>query len=107
MRSLSAALTVLAAVSVAIAQERPTTGLKTLPPSQHVASLRYCCDVYDVALKGGTVRPFKEYDLPFKTDAGANGPDRSMRSSWPAAAWVIEPSRDLGYVEDVMGRGEV
>jgi cytochrome c len=54
--------------------QREATDLKTLPPSQQVASLRYCRGAYDVRLKDGSVRSFKEYDLGFKTDTSDKGP---------------------------------
>ena len=37
--------------------------------------MRYCRGVYEVALKDGSVRSFKEFDLGFKTDSSAEGPD--------------------------------
>jgi len=52
----------LATSSSAFAQREPVD-LKTLPPGQQVGSLRYCGGMYH------------EYDLGFKTDAGAKGPE--------------------------------
>jgi cytochrome c len=74
LRTLPSALGLALALSGSAEAQRETTDLKTLPPSQQVASLRYCRGAYDVRLKDGSVRSFKEYDLGFKTDTSDKGP---------------------------------
>jgi len=63
-----AALPVLLASSIAFAQppERPTADLKALAGDRQVVSVSYCRGIYMVALKDGSARTFKEYDLAFQ-----------------------------------------
>lgn len=42
--------------------QREAPDLKALAPGQQVSSVRYCRGVYEVALKDGSVRAFKEFD---------------------------------------------
>jgi len=71
-----ALLLVLAASIGASAQppERGPADLKALPSDRQVTSVAYCNGAYWLALKDGTARTFKEYDLAFKIDTGAAGP---------------------------------
>jgi hypothetical protein len=39
--------------------------------------------VWEVALKDGSVRSFKEYDLGFKTDTSPKGPDATISALVP------------------------
>jgi cytochrome c len=56
------------------AQQREPVDLKLLPPSQLVGALSYCRGAWEVRLKDGSDRSFKEYDLGFKTDSSSQGP---------------------------------
>lgn len=68
------AVGLLLTVSGSASAQREATDLKTLPPGQHRAALSYCRGVYEVALKDGSVRSFKEFDLGFKTDSSGPRP---------------------------------
>jgi hypothetical protein len=68
--------------------QREPPDLKALAPGQQVSSVRYCRGAYEVALKDGSVRSFKEFDLGFKTDTSARGPD--------AAAPALVPTGRVG-----------
>jgi cytochrome c len=73
--------------SAAWAQPGPSD-LKALAPGQQVSFVRYCRGMYEVALKDGSVRTFKEFDLGFKTDTSARGPT--------AAAPALVPTGRVG-----------
>src|SRR5262245_61822778 len=88
LRALALAASLLIVVTGASLAQREPTDLKMLPASQQVVSLRYCRGAYDVTLKDGSVRSFKEYDLGFKTDTSAKGPD--------AAAPALVPTGRMG-----------
>ena len=49
--------------------------LKTLGPEQRVTSIRHCGDTYEVATAEGSSEPFWEFNLRFKTDSSALGPE--------------------------------
>ena len=74
-RLVSATALVLVSCVAAFGQERPIIDLKDLPSRQRVTAVTYCRGGYDVSLGGGSARKFKEYDLAFKIDSSANGPD--------------------------------
>ncbi len=59
---------------LAVAHEGKLVDLKAAPPDQQVAAGGYCKGVYEVKLKDGSTRQFKEFDLRFKTDSGPSGP---------------------------------
>ena len=46
-------------------------------------SVSYCRGIYMVALKDGSARTFKEYDLAFKTDTGPSGPAKGTPALVP------------------------
>jgi cytochrome c len=48
--------------------------LKDIPPAERVMSVGHCLGKYDVGLRNGSTRTFKEYDLAFEIDSGPNGP---------------------------------
>jgi cytochrome c len=48
--------------------------LKTLGPEYQVTAIRYCDDTYAVSTADGTMEPFWEFNLRFKTDSSAHGP---------------------------------
>ena len=75
----------LLASTVAFAQppERPPADLKVLSGDRQVLSVSYCHGIYKVALKDGSARTFKEYDLAFKTDTGASGPAKGSPALVP------------------------
>jgi cytochrome c len=50
--------------------------LKRPNPDASVASIRHCGDTYWVTTASGTVRPYWEFNLRFKTDSSARGPAR-------------------------------
>jgi hypothetical protein len=85
---LGVTLAVTATLGGAAWAQREPPDLKALAPGQQVSSVRYCRGVYEVALKDGSVRSFKEYDLGFKTDTGTRGPD--------AAAPALVPTGRVG-----------
>jgi hypothetical protein len=85
----SASLMVPLASSDALAQERTAPNLKDLPPRQRVMVISYCRGAYDVALADGSARTFKEYDLAFKIDSSANGPN-------PARPALVVPTGRVG-----------
>ena len=80
-----AGLPVFLASSVALAQppERPAADLKALAGDRQVVSVSYCRGIYMVALKDGSARTFKEYDLAFKTDTGPSGPAKGTPALVP------------------------
>jgi molybdenum ABC transporter molybdate-binding protein len=57
------------------AEPRAVPELKSAPATHRVTAIGYCRGVYEVKLADGSVRTFGEYDLSFKTDTSANGPD--------------------------------
>jgi cytochrome c len=48
--------------------------LETAGPEYEVTAIRYCADTYEVTTADGTVEPFWEFNLRFKTDSSAHGP---------------------------------
>ncbi|HEY7648001.1 MAG TPA: hypothetical protein VID04_03270 [Methylomirabilota bacterium] len=81
--SLAFGLMVTAAIDAAAWAQREPPDLKALAPGQQVSSVRYCRGVYEVALRDGSVRSFKEFDLGFKTDTSAKGPDAATPALVP------------------------
>lgn len=56
------------------AQTRPLPDLKTAPPGAMVSAIRHCGDTYFVTNGANETRPFWDFNLRFKTDAGPSGP---------------------------------
>ena len=50
--------------------------LKQLDPEDRVQSIDHCGDTYKVTTADGKVRDFWERNLRFKTDVGADGPQK-------------------------------
>ena len=44
-------------------------------PNNRITSIRYCADTYTVAVEAGGAHPFWEFNLRFKTDSSARGPE--------------------------------
>jgi len=80
-----AVLLVLVASTGALAQppERPPADLKAVPTDRQVTSVSYCRGAYQVALKDGSTRTFKEYDRAFKTDTDGSGPAKGTPALVP------------------------
>ena len=75
MRTLLAIATGLCVgIATASAQQGGIVDLKTVTPDRLVEAVGYCNGRYEVTLKDGSVRQFREFDLSFKTDSGPNGP---------------------------------
>ena len=75
MRTLLAIATGLCVgIATASAQQGGIVDLKTVTPDRLVEAVGYCNGRYEVKLKDGSVRQFREFDLSFKTDSGPNGP---------------------------------
>src|SRR5262249_44871551 len=68
---------------VGSAAGRPAADLKALAGDRQVVSVSYCRGIYMVALKDGSARTFKEYDLAFKTDTGPSGPAKGTPALVP------------------------
>ena len=54
---------------------RSLPDLKQAPPEARVAAIRHCGDTYFVTDGSGSAMPFWEFNLRFKTDSGASGPE--------------------------------
>ena len=75
MKRLVVALAVLCVgAGPALAHEEQIRDLKQAPPDHQVKAVGYCKGEYQVALKDGSARQFKEFDLRLKTDSSPNGP---------------------------------
>lgn len=75
MRRLVVALTLIGlGMSPASAHEGGIQDLKQVPADHQIQAVGYCKGEYRVALKDGSSREFKEFDLRFKTDLSPNGP---------------------------------
>jgi cytochrome c len=90
------------------AQQREPVDLKLLPSSQLVGALSYCRGVWEVRLKDGSDRSFKEYDLGFKTDSSNQGPHATSPALVPTGrvgdrAFVIFAGID--ELKDALKRG--
>lgn len=49
--------------------------VKRLGPARQVTAIRYCRDSYRVTTAAGETLPYWEFNLRFKTDSGAKGPE--------------------------------
>jgi len=80
-----ALLLVFVASAEAAAQpaERGPADLKAVTSDRQVTSVSYCRGAYQVGLKDGSTRTFKEYDLAFKTDTSENGPAKGTPAVVP------------------------
>jgi cytochrome c len=58
--------------------------LKQLDPEDRVRSINHCGDTYKVATADGKTRDFWERNLRFKTDVGADGPQKGAPAIVPA-----------------------
>lgn len=56
------------------AHEGRILDLKQAPPDHQIGVIGYCNGRYEVKLKDGSTRQFREFDLRFKTDSSPNGP---------------------------------
>jgi len=76
---------ILVAIAEAVAQPaaRGPADLKAVTADHQVTSVSYCRGTYQVGLKDGSTRTFKEYDLAFKTDTSANGPAKGTPAVVP------------------------
>jgi cytochrome c len=54
--------------------ERPMADLKSLPPEQQIASMRYCDSVFHVTTAEGDTLDFPEFNLRLKVDGTDTGP---------------------------------
>ncbi len=61
---------------IAAPQARALPDLKTADVGQRVRAIHHCGDGYRVTLGDGSVHPFWEFNLRFKTDASPQGPRR-------------------------------
>lgn len=59
----------------AAAHEGQAVDLRQAPPDHQVQAVDYCQGRYEVKLRDGSTRQFKEFDLRFKTDSGPKGPE--------------------------------
>jgi cytochrome c len=73
-RMLIGAIVVWVGIGVSCAQQGKAVDLKAAPADHQVEAVGYCEGRYEVKLKDGLVRQFREFDLSFKTDSGPNGP---------------------------------
>lgn len=73
-------------IPTASAQQEKIVDLKTQTADHQVESVGYCKGTYEVKLKDGSVRHFREFDLSFKTDSGPNGPN-------PGAPTLVQAGR--------------
>jgi hypothetical protein len=80
---LTVLFTTAVTVGAAVGQDRPTSNLREVPPHQEVTSVGYCRGRYDVSLRDGSRRAFKEYDLAFKIDSSPTGPVASRPALVP------------------------
>ena len=55
---------------------RPAPNLKTLAAEDRVEAITYCGDTYRVITADGQTHEFWERNLRFKTDSGAEGPQK-------------------------------
>jgi len=83
---LIGAIVLWVGIGVVSAQQGKAVDLKTAPPDHQVEAVGYCEGRYEVKLKDGSVRQFREFDLSFKTDSGPNGPK-------PGAPSLIQAGR--------------
>ena len=58
--------------------ERPMADLKSLPPEQQIASMRYCESVFHVTTAEGDTLDFPEFNLRLKVDGTDMGPPAGM-----------------------------
>lgn len=85
MRTVLTIPSVLAlGVGAAFAHEGKIVNLKAAPPDHQVEAGGYCKGTYEIKLKDGSIRQFKEFDLRFKTDSGSNGPQPGVPVLIPA-----------------------
>jgi cytochrome c len=75
-------------------------------PNNRVTSIRYCGDTYTVGVESGESHQFWEFNLRFKTDSSARGPERSHPVLIPGnmmgdRAFVIfsAPAEISGFIE--------
>ena len=55
---------------------RPLPDLKQVGKERHVTAIRHCGDAYHVTTEAGRTVPYWEFNLRFKTDTSAKGPER-------------------------------
>ena len=99
MRMLLAIATgVCVGIATASAQQGGIVDLKTVTPDHQVEAVGYCRGTYEVKLKEGSVRQFREFDLAFKTDSGPKGPR-------PGVPTLIQAGRTIGDISFVIFSG--
>lgn len=54
----------------------PRADLKKVGTERRVTAIRHCGDAYHVTTESGRTVPYWEFNLRFKTDSSANGPER-------------------------------
>jgi cytochrome c len=54
-------------------------------PNNRITSIRYCGDTYTVGVESGGTHPFWEFNLRFKTDSSAKGPEPGHPALIPAS----------------------
>ena len=95
---LIAAITIWVGIAPVSAHEEKNVNLKTAPPDHQVEAVEYCRGRYEVKLKDGSARQFREFDLSFKTDSGPNGPK-------PGVPTLIKAGRRVGDIAFVIFSG--
>lgn len=95
---LIAAITIWVGIAPVSAHQEKIVNLKTAPPDHQVEAVGYCRGIYEVKLKDGSVRQFREFDLSFKTDSGPNGPK-------PGVPTLIRAGRSVGDIAFVIFSG--
>ena len=95
---LIAAITIWVGIAPVSAHEEKIVNLKTAPPDHQVEAVGYCRGIYEVKLKDGSVRQFREFELSFKTDSGLNGPK-------PGVPILIRAGRSVGDISFVIFSG--
>lgn len=63
---------------------RPKSDLKQVAKERRVTAIRHCGDGYHVTTEAGRTIPFWEFNLRFKTDSSALGPERGKPVLAPA-----------------------
>lgn len=73
-RALAGLMLLFLSAGPVLAHEGRIVDLETAPPDHQVRAVGYCGGAYEVTLRDGSTRRFREFDLRFKTDSSPNGP---------------------------------
>lgn len=85
MNRATASLGLLIAVaSSAVPAATPATPLRNLTADQIVQEIRYCRRQYTLTMANGEQHTYPEFNLRFKTDSSANGPESGKPVLLPA-----------------------